>query len=88
MQSISLPDPLYLEARRAAAASGLTVEAYVQEAVQLHLEEDAPLRLTPEQIAIIAQAEADMDAGKGMSLEEVKKELAANRRSWQAARPH
>ena len=62
MHSVSLPDPLYAHAQRAAEANGLSVEAYVLEAVQLFLEEDAPVRLTPEQVAIIAQAEADVDA--------------------------
>jgi len=63
MHSVSLPDPLFVEAQRAAAASGLSVEAYVQEAVKLHIQEDSPIKLTPEQVAIIAAAEADIDAG-------------------------
>lgn len=84
MHSVSLPDPLYAEAQRAASASGMSVEAYVQEAVQVQIEEDAPIRLTPEQVAVIAQAEADIDAGLGLSLEDVRAELAAHRLTWQA----
>ncbi|AIE86132.1 hypothetical protein OP10G_2764 [Fimbriimonas ginsengisoli Gsoil 348] len=63
------------------------MEAYVREALLMQLEEDAPIRLTPDQVAIIAQAESDIDAGKGLSIEEVRAELAAHRQKWQAANP-
>jgi len=88
MHTISLSDPIYVEAQRAAAASGLSVEAYVEEALRLHIQDDAPIILTPEQVALITQAEADIDAGKGLTMEQVRAELAANRVAWQAAHPH
>ena len=50
-------------------------------------DDDAAVTLTPEQVAIIARAEADIDAGRGLTLEQVRVELAANRVAWQAANP-
>jgi hypothetical protein len=64
MYDIQIPDPLYVQAQRAAAAYGLTVDAYVQKALQLQLEEEGAVRLTAKQEAIVAKAEADIDAGK------------------------
>jgi hypothetical protein len=45
----------------------------------------AGVELTPEQIAIIARAEADIDAGNGLTMEQVRAELEANRLAWQLA---
>jgi len=72
MHTIPLPDSLFAKAEQAAAASGRSVELYVQEAVALQLEEDVPIRLTPEQVAKITQAEAEIDAGEFFTSEEVR----------------
>jgi hypothetical protein len=45
------------------------------------------IELTPEQIAIIARAEADIDAGNGLTMEQVRAELEVNRLAWQLANP-
>ncbi len=63
MHSVILSDPIFLEAQRVAAANGLSVDDYVQIALQAQLEVDAPIRLTSEQAAAIAKAEAEIDAG-------------------------
>jgi len=87
MFEIPIPDSLYQQATQAAQAHNVTVETFVVEAVQLRLR-DEPLRLTPEQVAIIRQSQADIRAGKGMTLEQVKAELKAHRNEWLAENPN
>jgi len=82
MYSVPIPDPLYVEAQRAAAASGLSVEAYVQEAVQVHIDEDGPIRLTPEQVDIIAKAEADIDAGNFFTAPQMREYFNQKKSAW------
>ena len=57
---------------------------------EIHLngqDEDAPLTLTAEQIAIIRQGQADIKAGKGIPLDQAKANLAAHREAWLRANP-
>jgi len=72
MHSIPVPDQLYVKTQRVAAASGLTVEAYFQEALELLVDEDGPIRLTPDQAVTIAKAEAEIDAGNFFTSSEVR----------------
>lgn len=87
MHAVHIPAPLYIEAQHVAAASGLSVEAYVQEALQLHLEQDAPVRLTPEQAAIIATAEADIDAGNLFTADQMREYYTQKKPAWTQSRP-
>ena len=78
--NIHLPEPAYTEAARAAADQGLSVEAFVADFVQMGMgdEEDyAPL--TARQLDIIAQGEADIDAGRFLTMAQVRERLAANK---------
>ena len=91
MHQVSIPDPLYVEAQRAAEANGVSVERFVREAVQLHLYDEAETsarELTPEQVAIIRQSQADIKAGKGMAIEQAKAERMAHLEEWLQANPH
>ncbi|MEQ1932481.1 MAG: hypothetical protein ABL962_01190, partial [Fimbriimonadaceae bacterium] len=51
--------------------------------------EDAEIQklFTPERMAQIAAAEADIAAGNGLSLEQLDEELAKNKAAWQLANP-
>jgi len=87
MYDIQIPDPLFAEAQRAAAAGGLTVEAYVQEALRLHLEENAPVQLTAEQLAIIAKAEAAIDAGNFFTAGQMQGYFTKKKSAWTQSGP-
>ena len=84
MQNVPLPDSIYAEAARAAAATGLSLELFVAEAVQLHVAEqaDEALILTPEQISIVRRSQDDIRSGRGMTMEQAKESLADNKASW------
>ncbi len=91
MHHVQIPDPLYVEAQRAAEANGVTMERFVREALQLHLHDEPEsrlLRLTPEQVVIIRQSQAGIKAGKGVTIEQAKAELIAHRAEWLQANPH
>jgi predicted transcriptional regulator len=86
MYEVRISDSLYERASQAAKAHHVSVDAFVEKAVQQSLE-DEPVRLTAEQVAIIRQSQAEIKAGKGMSLEEVKADLQAHRKEWLAKNP-
>ena len=86
--NIHLPEPAYSEAARAAADRGLSVEAYVADFVQMGMgEEDGYAPLTTRQLEIIAQAEADIDAGRFLTMPQVRERLAANKAAWLQTQP-
>jgi hypothetical protein len=86
MYDIPIPDSLYQQATQAAQAHHVSVETFVVEAVQLRLQ-DEPLRLSPEQVAIIRQSQAEIKAGKGLTMEQVETRLATKKAEWLAANP-
>ena len=85
MRTVALPDSVYAEAARAAAANGVSLEAFVAEAVRLHAEDEAPLVLTEEQAAKVREAQASVRAGRVLTSEELKAKLAARRAEWLVA---
>jgi len=87
MYTVPLPDPLYVAAQRVAAASGRSVETYVLEALALKLEEDAPIQLTSEQVARIANAEVEIDAGNFSTLDEVREYFNKKQSAWTQNNP-
>ena len=76
MHQIQLDDQLYQEAERRASASGfVTVDEYVADALQQDRhEETANLDhlFTPERLARIDRAAAQIDAGQGIPAEQVR----------------
>lgn len=75
MHQIQLDDQLYQEAERRAAASGVTVDEYVADVLQndLHEEtENLDYLFTPERLAHIDRAAAQIEAGQGISAEKVR----------------
>jgi len=89
MHAVQLPDALYVEAIRAAAASGLSLEEFVADAVQLHIpdQENYDHRFTPEVIAHLDRIAADIDAGgKTYTSDGVDQMLFATKEAWLANR--
>lgn len=82
MHHVSLPDPLFNEVERFALASGQSVEAYVTEAVRLRISDDAPVVLTPDQLERCAVAEAEIDAGKGFTSEQIREHFRNRKAAW------
>lgn len=83
---VSIPDPLFDGVRRAAAASGISLEAYVADAMQRRLQEDPEDDMawffTSERIAELREASAEARNGESISLEAFRSE----RKEWRANR--
>lgn len=86
MQQIQLPDQLFQEiANRAAKAGFASADAYVADILSQALEPVAislPSLFTPQRMLQIAAAEAELDAGLGMTEIQVDTELAKRRQAW------
>ena len=76
MYQIQLNDQLYQEARRHALASGfVTVDEYIADVLQHDLHEESEnldYLFTPERLAHIDRAAAQIDAGQGIPAEQVR----------------
>ena len=85
---VTIPDQVYSQAQRVAVESGVSFDRFVSDAVELHLDDEprGPIP-TLELIAGLRQAEADIDSGKGLTMEQVDKSLAVKRAAWLQANP-
>jgi len=76
MHQIQLDDHLYQEAERRASATGfVTVDDYVADVLQHDLREETENLehlFTPERLAYIDRAAAQIDAGQGIPSEQVR----------------
>jgi hypothetical protein len=76
MHQIQLEDQLYREAERRASAAGfVTVDQYVADVLQQDLLEETEnldFLFTPERLAHIDRAAAQIDAGQGIQAEQVR----------------
>jgi hypothetical protein len=76
MRQIQLDDQLYQDVQRRAASAGFgTVDEYVADVLQHELDEeteDLSHLFTPERLAIIDRAMAQIDAGLGIPMEQVR----------------
>jgi hypothetical protein len=92
MHQIQLSDQLFLIAQRRAAEAGFgSVDEYVADMLQHDLEdqsENFDHLFTPERLAHIDRAAAEIDAGLGLTLEQVDAELAKRRAEWLSQNPH
>ena len=83
MHQIHLNDQLYQEAQRRASAAGfLTVDEYVADVVQHDLQEETEnfdYLFTPDRLAHADRAAAQIDAGQGISAEQVRDHFRQNR---------
>ena len=46
------------------------------------IDPEEPIRLSPDQISRVRQAEAEIDAGEGVSLQELRAHFVAKRTAW------
>jgi hypothetical protein len=86
MHEIRLSDQLYQEAQRRAVEAGFpSVDEYVADVLQHDLHEE-PENLdhlfTPERLAHIDRAIAQIDAGMGLTSQQADAELAKRRAEW------
>jgi hypothetical protein len=85
MRAIQISDSLYVEAQRAAAASGLSIEKFVAEAVRTRLhrgEDDLDHRFTSEVIAALDRAAAQADNGQTITFDQYDAEFKSKREAW------
>ena len=85
MHQIQLSDQLYQVAQRRAAEAGFgSVDDYVADVLQHDLvdTDNFDHLFTPERLAHIDRAAAEIDAGKGLMLEQADAELAKRRAEW------
>ncbi len=75
MRTVEIPDPLYDEAARRAAAHGQSLDTLVSDVLAAYLDE-APLVLTPEQLNKIDRAEAEIDSGDFYTSEQLREHFA------------
>jgi len=85
MHQIQLDDQLFQAAQRRAAAAGFAgVDEYVADVLQHELDDAENLVrfFTPERLAVIDRAAAEIAAGQGLTTEQVDAELARRRDEW------
>ncbi len=86
MPHIEMDDRIFDDARRRASAEGFaSVDAYIAAIVLYDLADDAPNLddlFTPERLAIIDQAAADIDAGNFFTADQARKHLQQKRAAW------
>jgi hypothetical protein len=91
MQQVQISDRLYKEAQRRAAEAGFsTVDDYVAEVLtrdSIEGPEDFGHLFTPERLAHINAAAAQIDAGQFFTTEQADAELARRRAEWLQKHP-
>jgi hypothetical protein len=88
---LNIPDTLVSGAQLAAAACGLSLEAYMADALQLRLqddpEDDMAWFFTPQRIAEIKEAQAEARTGNNISLDQYRAQAPQRRAEWLANHP-
>ena len=80
---VIIPDQLFSEAQRMAEQTGVSLDRFVSEAVELHLgDEFCGPTPRPELISSLRKAEDDVRAGNGLTMAQVEESLAAKRAAW------
>lgn len=85
MHAVPLSDSLFERAQLAAAASGLSLEHFVAEAIQVHLMDDAgelSSRFTPGVISALDRAASQADSGQMMTFGEYQERERSAREQW------
>lgn len=87
---ITIPDPLINGAQRA-AARGLSLDAYMANALELRLQDDPEDGMawffTPERIAEIKGAQAEARTGNNISIDQFRAEAKLRNAEWRANHP-
>jgi hypothetical protein len=74
-----------LKARFAVLTRRLSAHPELVEGIDVGDDAQIQAMFTPERLAIIDAANADIEAGNGLSMEQVKESLAKTRAQWLAA---
>jgi hypothetical protein len=85
MHQVNLDDRIYEEARLRAEATGCSsVDEYVASVLANDLQLDVNLDsfFTPERLALIDEAAADVAAGNSHTMDQVREALARTREEW------
>jgi predicted transcriptional regulator len=82
MYDVRVSDSLYRQASQAAQAQQVSLEAFAEQAVQLHFHEPKAITLTAGQMADIRNGQAEIKAGKFLATEQVEQRSAANKVKW------
>lgn len=84
---LELPDPVYAEAQRAADAAGFSsLETYVVDLLAQGAENYDYL-FTPERLATIDRADAEVLSGRYRTVEQLDARLAETKAAWRKANP-
>lgn len=85
---VTIPDQLFDQAQRVAVERGVSFDRFLSEAVEFRLEEEPAVPVpTPELIAALRKAEADIRAGHGLTMAQVEESLAERKAAWLQANP-
>jgi hypothetical protein len=84
---ISIPDPIFSNAQRVATEMGVSLDRFVSNAVEIMADDYDGPDPTPELIASLRQAQADVKAGRGRTMAQVEERLAATKAAWLQANP-
>jgi hypothetical protein len=88
---VHLSEELFQQAERRAAQAGFpTVDDYIADVVQHDLSDAAAgfdHLFTPERLAHLDRAAAEMDAGQGLTVEQADAVLARRREEWLRQNP-
>ncbi len=91
MPQITLDDQVYQKAQVQAEEAGFaSVDEYVADMLVHDFDWETPNLdhlFTPERMAIIREAEAEIDAGLGLTLEEAEQIFAKRREEWLRQHP-
>ena len=91
MRQVRLNEELYEVAQRRAAAAGFeTVDDYIADVLTKGIDAANPgfeHLFTPQRLAQIDRAAAEIDAGHGMSPQQVEAELTRRRAAWLEQNP-
>ena len=80
---LDIPEPLYAEYAQAAAASGQSIEAVLLDKIaDAHADELPASFWTPERMAEMEAAQAEIEAGDFFTPEQVRAHFAAKRAAW------
>ncbi len=91
MPQVQLDDRIFQIAQQRAAAGGFaSVDEYLADVISHDIDDQNNIEhlFTPERLAHIARADAEIDAGNSYTIDEVKLELAEQREQWLRENPH
>jgi ABC-type Mn2+/Zn2+ transport system ATPase subunit len=88
MYDVRISDSVYEEASRAAKEHHVTVEKFIEEAVQFRLRDPQSITLTSDQMAKVLHAQAQVRAGQVLTMDEVERRATTNRAKWQKDSQH